>query len=530
MSLRHRAIRRVGSLSTRARTVRDLMATQQAGSVKFVNKLDTVTTAAQQMVNNRVTSLAVKDASTRRVVGLLTQGDIVQCLASKMTPEHMTFSPAPSWDVQVGSIMTPTRHVLYLTPEDSVEEAHALIATSGKRHIPVLSGSSLLGVISTMTLLRGLLPDDGGSAKDRFVSTVMGRKGVPRGTELEQPGAELVQRLALHAAVSNLPHPHKGTEGEDAYLLGPTMLGVADGVGSWWEAGIDPSLYARALMAASHAACVQQVERGRELRPRKVLDGAWQALRQSAIVGSSTVCLVGLHPVKPELISASVGDSGFLILRRTPAANGASAGGKYGAAAGGYGVVFRSAQQLHSFNAPYQLGRALDAPDSEADHASPDSRFETPDDAALARFAVAPGDLVILATDGLFDNMAEETILDVITQWDGEGGSKDSQALASQLAQRALELSLDRETDSPFALLAKDNDIMWGGGRPDDITIIACQVLERSASASSGPPTGPPTEAIATGPGEPPDLSPSPEEEPEELRWEWDEGDWHHWD
>lgn len=36
--------------------------------------------------------------------------------------------------------------------------------------------------------------------------------------------------------------------------------------------------------------------------------------------------------------------------------------------------------------------------------------------------------------------------------------------LAKELVDKARENSLDRVVDSPFALLAKDNDIMWSGG------------------------------------------------------------------
>jgi protein phosphatase PTC7 len=36
--------------------------------------------------------------------------------------------------------------------------------------------------------------------------------------------------------------------------------------------------------------------------------------------------------------------------------------------------------------------------------------------------------------------------------------------LADALCRKAHENSLDSTTDSPFALLAKDNDIMWSGG------------------------------------------------------------------
>ena len=131
---------RLRALSTRARTVRDLLATQQSGAVKFVGADESVVEASRQMVNNRTTSLAVKDPSTRRVVGLLTQGDIVRCCASKMTAEHMTLQTTSeslgvggwdepsdthtsvrpvSWDVPVSEIMTPTKKV---TPTHSAHE------------------------------------------------------------------------------------------------------------------------------------------------------------------------------------------------------------------------------------------------------------------------------------------------------------------------------------------------------------------------------------------------------------------------
>ena len=50
---------------------------------------------------------------------------------------------------------------------------------------------------------------------------------------------------------------------------------------------------------------------------------------------------------------------------------------------------------------------------------------------------------------------------------------------------RARELSLDSTTDSPFALLAKENDIMWGGGMPDDITVVALRVINKADSPSA---------------------------------------------
>ena len=87
---------------------------------------------------------------------------------------------------------------------------------------------------------------------------------------------------------------------------------------------------------------------------------------------------------------------------------------------------------------------------------------------------------VVLATDGLFDNMDEEMMLELIHRWHGDRDNRhrpsSSEELAQQLVDKALELSLDKSIDSPFATLAKENDIMWSGGMPDDITVICMQV------------------------------------------------------
>jgi len=198
-------------------------------------------------------------------------------------------------------------------------------------------------------------------------------------------------------------------------------------------------------------------------------------------------------------------------------------------------IAFRSPQQLRAFNTPYQLGRARGSRDAaeiparggqgtSADGArraprrttfseasrkllgaspqapdsgdAPDDRFETPQDASLVRVPVRPGDILVLATDGLFDNVDEEALLDLI---EGSGTGASPQQLADAIAARAKELSLDESVDSPFAILAKDNDILWGGGRPDDITVLVSHILDRADARA------PPTDwAAVSGPGEPP--------------------------
>ena len=87
-----------------------------------------------------------------------------------------------------------------------------------------------------------------------------------------------------------------------------------------------------------------------------------------------------------------------------------------------------------------------------------------------------PGDVIILATDGLFDNMDLDDIVKEVDTWEKGDAVADVGALAQQLVQKARLLSLDKSRDSPFALLAKENDIMWGGGMPDDTSVVVARV------------------------------------------------------
>ena len=58
-----------------------------------------------------------------------------------------------------------------------------------------------------------------------------------------------------------------------------------------------------------------------------------------------------------------------------------------------------------------------------------------------------------------------------------ESGTDAVNELAKSIVDRARAYSVDKTRDSPFALLAKENDIMWGGGMPDDTTVIVLRVV-----------------------------------------------------
>lgn len=209
------------------------------------------------------------------------------------------------------------------------------------------------------------------------------------------------------------------------------------------------------------------------------------------------------HFGSDQIALANIGDSGMLLIRETHVDKVGSLlrGGVRQGLRGGLRVSFRSTQQLHSFNQPFQLGflpgddKELSLenwPDDASVEASPAlAPFETPRDADLIRFPVLPGDIIVLATDGLFDNVDETEILEITQRWLDKhsrqaksakepGDCPELSKLASQLVNHAYELSLDTTRDSPFAVLAKENDINWThGGRTDDITVVCARVLQQ---------------------------------------------------
>lgn len=249
--------------------------------------------------------------------------------------------------------------------------------------------------------------------------------------------------LKLNSAVSMLPHPEKEHRGgEDAYFIhsGDYCIGVADGVGGWAEVGVDPGLYSRELM--SHALdLLDGVESVHPDVPQTVLEEAHARTRAR---GSCTACIVCLHEGKAH--ASNLGDSGFLISR-----DGA--------------VAFISPQQQHEFNFPYQIG-------------SPDSMSDSPTKADAHVVDVRPGDILIAATDGLFDNVFpdEAAALVHLSKKKGDGPAEAAASLAKYAKSRAL----DQKYLSPFAYGAQQLGYRYLGGKLDDITVVVSYVDEHS--------------------------------------------------
>ncbi|XP_023523450.1 probable protein phosphatase 2C 55 [Cucurbita pepo subsp. pepo] len=223
--------------------------------------------------------------------------------------------------------------------------------------------------------------------------------------------------------------------GEDAHFVFSDKLvaGVADGVGGWASKGIDAGVYARELIGN----CVVAVsgDTGAVVKPKRVLT---EAHSRTTAAGSSTACIVSFDG--GFLRAANVGDSGFMIFR----------GGMFS---------YRSPVQRRGFNRPCQMGVG--------------EKYDKPAAAWSGKIQIAAGDVIVIGTDGLFDNVFAKEIEDILV---AEVAVDTAEDLAGLLAELALCNSSDTVNDGPFAEEAREAGRIHRGGKIDDITVIVAKV------------------------------------------------------
>jgi protein phosphatase PTC7 len=239
----------------------------------------------------------------------------------------------------------------------------------------------------------------------------------------------------LSVGVSAIPHPAKVAKGgEDAYFLSADMkvIGVADGVGGWGDIGVDPALYSKSLMEGAKLA-VDTPMFTRD--PVEVMNEGYQY--SAYVQGSSTACILVLDGT--HISAANLGDSGFMIVR-------------------GLDIVYRSKEQQHSFNFPYQIGTGS---------------ADKPQHSQRIHLEVQPDDLIILGTDGLWDNLFDEDIIDIIAN-----APSDPATISQLIARQAHIVANDKDIISPFSKSARSNGYpLATGGKLDDITVMCARVV-----------------------------------------------------
>ena len=135
------------------------------------------------------------------------------------------------------------------------------------------------------------------------------------------------------------------------------------------------------------------------------------------IIGSSTACLMMLSHSDLMLYTTNIGDSGFLVVRSGE-------------------VVHRSHEQQHYFNTPFQLSLPPTELQSEV-------LADRPESADQYEFSVEDGDVILLATDGIFDNVPDRLLVEEMAVVQHCKDELKLQQCANSIALMARKLSRD---------------------------------------------------------------------------------------
>ena len=107
---------------------------------------DTVFEALQLLAEYEVGALMVMDQG--KLVGVLSERDYTRKIA---------LQGRSTKDTRVKDIMT--REVLYVTPSTGTRECMSLMSEKKIRHLPVLDGSTVVGMISIRDILDDIIAD-----------------------------------------------------------------------------------------------------------------------------------------------------------------------------------------------------------------------------------------------------------------------------------------------------------------------------------------------------------------------------------
>lgn len=291
----------------------------------------------------------------------------------------------------------------------------------------------------------------------------------------------------------------RAKSGQDAFFFSQvgntdtTTFGVADGVGGWVESGLDPADFSHGL--CEYMACAARSwPHGfstASLHPKDLLQLAYDEVTDDASIegGGSTACLAVAEP-DGHVEVANLGDSGFMHLRPNA-------------------VQHFTQPQTHAFNTPYQLSKTPQRMLVQmAVFGGPATLSDLPRESSVTHHKVRHGDVLVFATDGVWDNLSPQDVLGIVSRqmvelgaWVDKDGTMvvgrnlaklvqadsprkaDSASLQAKvavaIANEAKVTGLNPRRDGPFAREVQryypgEN---WHGGKPDDIAAVVASTL-----------------------------------------------------
>lgn len=245
-----------------------------------------------------------------------------------------------------------------------------------------------------------------------------------------------VKSINIEMSTYVLPHPEKVRwGGEDAVFAKGRTFGVFDGVSGAVKLDGVP-LYSTTLAKEMKKTVGDNFLDLKEITA--LLTTAADYADEKA-TGASTA-VVGSVSADGRLSVLNVGDSYCYVIRD----------GK---------VAVKSKEIVHFFECPYQLSE--DSPDRPKDGTKLNTNVQT-------------GDVILMGSDGLFDNLSDDVILRTVASVPARAS-----VISRKLVDLSRTVSLDVEADTPFAKLAKragfEGYENGRGGKVDDIScVVVC--------------------------------------------------------
>mmetsp|Transcript_42889 Transcript_42889/g.52046 ORF Transcript_42889/g.52046 Transcript_42889/m.52046 type:complete len:108 (-) Transcript_42889:29-352(-) len=89
------------------------------------------------------------------------------------------------------------------------------------------------------------------------------------------------------------------------------------------------------------------------------------------------------------------------------------------------------------------------------------------------------GDVIVVGSDGLFDNVSHDDINALVSDYmklaetKKEKWSLSARYMARNITQHAYEVSLNKKVNTPYSMAASEAfNMVYSGGKKDDITVL----------------------------------------------------------
>ena len=105
---------------------------------------DTLGEVAERMTAKNVGAVVVKDFG--RLIGVLTERDMLRAMAARV---HTSDARVRQW---------MTENPITASPDTTFDEASKIMLDKGFRHLPVVDGETILGIVSLRRIMGGRRP------------------------------------------------------------------------------------------------------------------------------------------------------------------------------------------------------------------------------------------------------------------------------------------------------------------------------------------------------------------------------------